>query len=121
VLVVEDDEAIRESLIELLADHGFQAVGAAHGREALAKLDALDPRPAVIVLDLMMPIMDGLSFRQEQLRDPALSDIPVIVISAYKDVNYDVHDLKAAAYLKKPLKVQQLLRLVGEHCPTSSS
>ena len=101
VLVVEDDDGIRESLVELLSDHGYEAVGAAHGRDALAKLGALDPRPSVIVLDLMMPIMDGRSFREEQLRHPTLRSIPVIVISAYKDVSYDVQDLQAAAYLEE--------------------
>jgi CheY-like chemotaxis protein len=121
VLVVEDDDSIRESLLELLADHGYEPVGAVHGRDALAKLSALDPGPSVIVLDLMMPIMDGRSFREEQLRHPTLSRIPVIVISAYKEVSYDVQELRAAGYLKKPLKVQQLLRMVGEHCRAEAS
>ncbi len=109
VLVVEDDLEIRESLLEALTDNGFDALGAINGRDALAKLRDMDPRPTVIVLDLMMPVMDGRSFREEQLRNPALAEIPVIVISAYRDVPYNVHDLNAASYLKKPLKVKQLI------------
>jgi DNA-binding response OmpR family regulator len=112
VLVVEDDPEIRESLLEALADHGFDPLGASNGRDALTKLVDMDPPPVVIVLDLMMPIMDGRGFREQQLRTPALAAIPVIVISAYRDVAYNVRDLKAASYLKKPLKVKQLIEQI---------
>jgi CheY-like chemotaxis protein len=109
VLVVEDDTEIRESLLEALADAGHEVVGAVNGREGLRKLQEMNPPPAVIVLDLMMPVMDGRAFREEQLGIPGLAEIPVIVISAYRDVAYNVRDLNAASYLKKPLKIRQLL------------
>ena len=109
VLVVEDDAEIRDSLLEALTDAGHQVVGAINGREALRKLQEMNPPPSVIVLDLMMPLMDGRAFREEQLRLPALAEIPVIVISAYRDVVYNIRDLNAASYLKKPLKIRQLL------------
>jgi CheY-like chemotaxis protein len=121
VLVVEDDPEIRESLMEALVDSGYDAVGAANGVDALRKLQAMDPPPAVIILDLMMPIMDGRTFREEQLRNPPLSEIPVIVISAYRDVAYNVRDLNAAGYLKKPLKVKQLIDLIERNLPSPSS
>jgi len=112
VLVVEDDPEIRDSLVEALTDSGYEAFGAINGQDALRKLAQMDPLPALIVLDLMMPIMDGRSFREEQLREPRLAHIPVIVISAYRDVAYNVRDLNAAGYLKKPLKVRQLIEQI---------
>jgi CheY-like chemotaxis protein len=81
VLLVEDDAAIAGSLAEALEEEGLHVATAANGREALQILrNGL--RPSAIVLDLMMPVMDGWDFRGEQLRDPALKDIPVVVITA---------------------------------------
>jgi CheY-like chemotaxis protein len=115
VMVVEDDDDIRESLVEFLEEHGYHPVQAHHGRDALQKLNASPQRPRLIVLDLMMPVMDGRDFREEQLRHPELARIPVVVISAYRDV-----DLRAGAlhlqHLKKPLDLRELLRVVQLHC-----
>jgi two-component system response regulator CpxR len=121
VLVVEDDDSIRECLLELLTDNDYDAVGAIHGRDALNKLESLDPPPSVIVLDLMMPVMDGKTFRDKQLRNPEISQIPVIVVSACHDVAYRVRELHAAAYLKKPLIVNDLLKLVRQHVLATSN
>jgi CheY-like chemotaxis protein len=115
VLVVEDDDIIRESLVDFLGDNGFAAFGAVHGREALDKLHT-GPAPCLIVLDLMMPVMDGQTFREQQLQDPALSGIPTVVMSAHRDVQHLAQVVSAAAYLKKPLKLNQLLELVQRHC-----
>src|SRR4051812_11197383 len=81
LLLVEDDKAIRESLGEALRDHGFDVATAANGCEALGLLRST-PRPAAILLDLMMPVMDGWDFRQEQLADSVLRDVPVVVVTA---------------------------------------
>jgi CheY-like chemotaxis protein len=116
VLVVDDDEVIRDSIVDFLHDNGYQAEGALDGKDALGKLGG-GPKPCLILLDLMMPVMDGLSFRQEQMQDPDLSGIPVVVLSAYKDVATRAKQISAAAYLKKPLKLTDLLRLVERHCP----
>jgi DNA-binding response OmpR family regulator len=121
ILVVEDDEGIRESLLEILADVGYEAVGAIDGGDALVKLDVLEPHPCVIILDLMMPHVDGRAFRQEQLRRPDISKIPVIVISAYRDVTYSMKELHADDFLKKPLDLKSLLNLVGRHCPAPNA
>src|SRR5690242_7123757 len=86
LLVVEDDADVREALIEVLADHGYFALAAANGREALEILRAEGPRPSVILLDIMMPVMDGQQFRAAQLEDPELAAIPVIVLSAHAKV-----------------------------------
>ncbi len=81
VLLVEDDLPIRDSLGEALAEEGFDVSTAGNGAEALERLRS-GRRPSVIVLDLMMPVMDGWDFRQHQLGDPALKDIPVVIVSA---------------------------------------
>jgi CheY-like chemotaxis protein len=81
VLIVEDDEAVREGLRELLESEDFGVVLVDEGREALRLLHA-GLEPAVILLDLMMPGMDGWDFRHVQRRDPVLKDIPVVVITA---------------------------------------
>jgi len=115
VLVVEDDPTIREVLVEVLGEHGYHAVGASNGREALDTLASSSGRPCVILLDLMMPIMDGRSFREEQLQKPELSGIPVIVISAHLD-HAVTSDLHAAAYLRKPVRLADVLQSVRAYC-----
>lgn len=116
VLVVEDDADIRDGLLDYLEDHGYQPVGAVHGRDALDRLDSADLRPCVIILDLMMPIMDGVAFREEQLRNPEISQIPVIIISAHADVAQRASDLKVVGQMAKPLSLPGLLEIVRRHC-----
>lgn len=120
IFVVEDEEMIRDSIVEFLGEQGYDAVGAADGREALDKLDASSPRPCLILLDLMMPVMDGRSFRERQLQIPKLAEIPVVVFSAYQDVAKTAVALNAAGHLHKPLKLPDLLRTVQRHCATPS-
>jgi CheY-like chemotaxis protein len=115
ILVVEDDTDIREALLEILVHHGYAAVGAEHGRDALDKLESNAERPAVILLDLMMPVMDGPTFRREQLRRPDLAAIPVVVISAQASLA-DAEGMNASARLRKPLQMAELLRVVREQC-----
>ena len=116
VLVVDDDDDIRDSLIEFLEDHGHHAVGAANGSEALALLDPPQSPPCLIILDLMMPVMDGSQFRDEQLQRPAVAGIPVVVVSAYRDVEERAQQLGAVRWLAKPFDLTALLRLVEENC-----
>jgi CheY-like chemotaxis protein len=117
ILVVDDEDMIRDSLIEYLDENGYRATGAVDGRDAFAKLAAVDQRPCVILLDLMMPVMDGKAFRAKQLLDPELADIPVIVLSAHQGVARAASDLKLSDYLPKPFRLDELLRLVTKHCP----
>jgi len=121
VLIVEDDEDIRESLIELLDDEGYEARGVSNGRDALALLAGPDARPCLIILDLMMPIMDGRTFREEQLRRSDVSAIPVVVISAYKDVETRLDGLDVSDCLPKPLDLGALMGVVRAHCPGPSA
>jgi len=113
VLIVEDDDDLREMLAQLLSLEGFQAAAVANGREALDYLREEDA-PGVILLDLMMPVMDGWEFRRRQQADPALAAVPVIVLSAL-DQSRAGH-VAADAVLKKPLDFDRLLALVRSYC-----
>jgi CheY-like chemotaxis protein len=117
IFVVEDEEMIRESIVEFLDDNGYEAVGASDGREALQKLGASsDAPPCLILLDLMMPVMDGRTFRERQLQSPELAAIPVIVFSAYRDVATAASEMNAVGHLEKPLRLPELLRQVRRYC-----
>ena len=113
VLIVEDDADLREMMAQLLSLEGFQATAVANGREALEYLHEANA-PQVILLDLMMPVMDGWEFRRKQQADPALASVPVIVLSALDQAR--AGNLDATAFLKKPLDFDHLLALVREHC-----
>lgn len=117
VLVVDDDPDIREAMIEVLEEHGHAATGVGNGNEALEHLRANPVHPCLILLDLMMPVMDGRQFREEQMRDPALSPIPVIVISAFRDVQQTAEKMQVAAHVKKPVSLRELVQLVERFCP----
>lgn len=115
VLVVEDDLWVRDMLREVLENEGYEVTPAANGREALALLRG-PARAQVILLDLSMPVMDGWQFRDEQCSDPALSHIPVVVVSADGDLEEGVRGLAAAEVLAKPFTRERLLAAVGRFC-----
>jgi CheY-like chemotaxis protein len=102
VLIVDDDRDIRETLGDLLVDEGFVVEAAWNGETALARL-AAGFRPDVIVLDIMMPVMDGPTFRSFQRSQPALADIPVIGLTAFPSPDVDFE------YLTKPLRFEVLV------------
>ncbi len=109
VLVVEDDFDIRESIVDLLLDEGFNAISAKDGREGLLQL-RMHPEVAIIVLDLSMPMLDGKRFRSEQLADPALASVPIVVLSADSNCAQSASEMGAAACLSKPFHPPTLLR-----------
>jgi CheY-like chemotaxis protein len=113
VLIVEDDADLREMMAQLLSLEGFQSTAVANGREALDYLHHSDA-PAVILLDLMMPVMDGWEFRRKQQADPSLAGVPVIILSALDQTR--AADVHGAAFLKKPLDFDHLLQLVRGYC-----
>ena len=113
VLIVEDDEDLREMMAQMLTLEGFETVAVANGREALEYLHEGE-KPDVILLDLMMPVMDGWEFRRQQQADPSLAPVPVIVLSALDQAR--ASNLKAEAFLKKPLDFDRLLSLVRAYC-----
>ena len=114
VLVVEDDRDIRDAVVEILQDEGYAVAAASDGQEALEHLHSGAPRPDLILLDLMMPVMSGYQFRQEQLAIAELASIPVLVITADVNARAKVESLKAAGFVQKPLKIQPLLDRVAE-------
>src|SRR5512147_1016187 len=99
VLVAEDNEPLRENMLEVLSLAGYEATGAENGARALELLRELEPKPDVIVLDLMMPEMSGWRFREAQLADPLLASIPVVVMSQLHDHQRDFPDV---SFLPKP-------------------
>jgi CheY-like chemotaxis protein len=111
VLVVDDDDDAREAMVLLLRLKGYNPVAAQNGKDALRYLRT-EPLPRLIILDLWMPIMDGLQFRREQRSDPAIADIPVVVVTALSDRT----DIDANAVLLKPLDVERFLSAVSRYC-----
>ncbi len=111
VLVVDDDRDIRESLTELLELENYRVASARHGAEALELARA--ERPALILLDLFMPVMDGEEFRRRQREDPELSAIPVVVMSAAAGLAERIADLEVAEHLEKPLGIDHFFEVVA--------
>ncbi len=115
ILVVEDDAATRDAVALVLEDEGYSVTGVANGQEALLHLRQTAP-PNLILLDLMMPVMNGWEFRKQQTQDPALKSIPVLVISADRAVPQKAAALGARDYLLKPIDLDKLLEAVQRCC-----
>src|SRR5579871_841057 len=121
ILLIEDDQDIRASTAELLVDEGFSVVEAADGSAALAQLRR-GLAPSLILLDLMMPGMTGWGFRREQLADPILRDIPVLVITASGlSDNVLKQDLGDIGLVRKPFSAQALLTEIAAQLPSRTS
>jgi CheY-like chemotaxis protein len=119
VLVVDDDEAIRDTLAEVLADEGYRVLRAENGLKALEIMRSADPPPCVVVLDLMMPVMNGLEVLEKVRDEPALADSAIIVITAFTERGTgEVQRLapQVRERMQKPLKLGRLLALVEEFC-----
>ena len=114
VLVVDDDPDILATVEQILAVEGYEVLGACNGAEALAVLD--DRRPAVIILDLMMPVMDGWEFRRRLAAHPA-SATPVIVVSADRDIARKAASIDANGYIAKPFDLDDLITAVNRYAP----
>jgi CheY-like chemotaxis protein len=111
ILVVDDDPDILEALSEILEAEGFEIRRARNGKEALERLEP-DP-PQLILLDLMMPVMDGWEFAQRmRQKPPAISKIPLIVLSADRNVGSKALDIGAVGHLAKPFELNDLLDMV---------
>ena len=117
MLIIEDDQGVRDSIAAILREEGHTVETAGSGLAALRQLRER-PLPTLIVLDLMMPEMDGIDFRRAQLADPALRDIPVIIISARPDVALQAAELGAEDFLRKPMSFEELLHVVQNRAVT---
>lgn len=116
VLVVDDDYDIRLSVSDALEMEGYDVWVAANGAEALDRLRRAAKSPCVILLDLMMPTLDGAGFRAVQRGDPAMSTIPVVILSANNRVQHKAAELGTAGYIGKPFRLDELLATVGRFC-----
>jgi CheY-like chemotaxis protein len=114
VLVIDDDPDILATVEQILEIEGYAVLIARNGAEALGVLDS--QRPDVIILDLMMPVMDGWEFRRRLDGHPA-STTPVIVVSADRDIARKAATIKADGYVAKPFDLDDLLREVHRFAP----
>jgi CheY-like chemotaxis protein len=113
ILVVEDDDDSRDFLIQILEFEGFGAVGVANGAEAMRYLEKSAP-PRLIVLDLRMPVMDGVQFRAAMLREPRFYQIPVVIVTAFDASS--AAGLFPLVVMRKPIDIEALIEIVRRHC-----
>jgi DNA-binding response OmpR family regulator len=113
VLVVDDDPAIRGLVADALRAEGYSVDLAAHGREALEAIRAR--RPATVVLDLMMPVMDGFTFIEACQNEQLCDNVPIVVISAVYEALEQIQAVPVRAYMAKPFDLNDLIRTVALH------
>ena len=119
VLVVDDDDATAEALCELLEADGFSTVCVPNGQRALDHMRGGEP-VCLVLLDLMMPVMNGFGFRDEQLRDANLSNVPVVIVTADLKPAEKARQLRADGYLSKPVTPEALLQITERFCGRSA-
>ena len=118
MLVIDDDVEIRQALTDILEDEDYTVRAAANGKEALDMV-AHGPVPDVILLDVMMPVMDGWHFLSARLNHPWLVEVPIIIISAGNEAETEARKVGACQVLKKPLHLDDLIRRI-EDCHRAS-
>ena len=115
VLLVEDDPDVQDAMGTFLQCCGYQTVSATDGIDALDELGR-GLRPCLIILDLNLPRLSGADFRRRQLADPAIADIPVVVLSAASDLTRRTARFDAAEVLSKPPDLEVVAAAVARHC-----
>ena len=115
VLVVEDDSTLRNAMGDLLGAEGIQATRAENGQVGLDLLRA-GARPCLVLLDLQMPVVDGLTFRRRQLEDPQIAPIPVVVMTGQPDKAQEAKRLGVALTMSKPVAPARVLGAVERYC-----
>jgi chemosensory pili system protein ChpA (sensor histidine kinase/response regulator) len=116
ILVVDDDEDIRQIVALVLEPSGYRVAGAVNGFEALARLEAAEP-PALMLVDLMMPLMDGAELMRAIKANPRLAGIPVVVMSGHHAAREEALAVEASGFLQKPVELDELLDLVRRLAP----
>jgi CheY-like chemotaxis protein len=116
ILIVEDDMDIREALEQILEGEGYQVVSAPNGKVALDRMREF--KPQLVLLDLMMPVMNGWQFRQNQRQDDALAHVPVVIISADGSARREATAMGVQGFMQKPIELEDLLGVVATHVPT---
>jgi len=113
ILVVDDDRDLRTTVAQVLEDEGYHVDEASNGKEALERLHT-GPAPDLLLLDLMMPVMNGEQFRLEQQKEPDLARIPVVVMTAAGSrVSDRIEAIAPAAVLQKPVGLEDLLGTIA--------
>ncbi len=115
ILIVEDDPDVAMSMGDVLESEGYRIAIAGNGSEAIDELKK-GTRPDLILLDMMMPVMDGWKFREEQRRLPEVDAIPVVTVTADGDARGKAASVQAAAHLSKPVTIDGLLDVVERLC-----
>lgn len=116
ILVVDDDPDILDALSEILEGEGYRVRRARNGREAFERLGPVPPQ--LILLDLMMPVMDGWEFATRMRQDDETpAEVPIIVLSADRNVGAKARELGAVGHLSKPFELGELLHLLDTHLP----
>jgi len=116
IFVIEDSPEIRMLINLFFSSEGYNVEFASDGLEALNKLRLRKSPPGVILLDLMMPVMDGFEFRKEMEHDIRFSQVPVVVMSADAGVKDKTRDIKASGYIRKPLSLDTLIAVAEKFC-----
>jgi CheY-like chemotaxis protein len=115
ILIVEDDDDVRTTMRDVVMDEGYTVVEAANGAEALAYLRA-NPRPCLVLLDLMMPVCNGFEFLDRVRDDSRLKTLPVLVVSAARDRLSSAASDAVVGVLAKPVELETLLEVIQRHC-----
>ena len=110
ILIVEDDTSIRELLVEIFESEGYLVDSSVNGSEAILSLET--NIPDIILMDVMMPIMDGFAFRIEQMKNPLWNSIPVVAMSAQDQGLEKLSDFGITNFINKPLELNHLLETV---------
>ena len=116
VCIVDDDADIREALSDVLSIEGYQVIAAGDGEAALGLLRRQESDCRLILLDLMMPHMNGWEFRRQQLQDPAIASIPVVLLSGAGTAAKSIDELHVAGSIEKPVELETLLAEVAQYC-----
>ena len=116
ILLVDDDADIREAFADVLGAEGYLTASAEHGRDALTQLESL-PLPDLILLDLMMPVMNGKDFLAAIAQQPVLAEIPLVVCTAFAGLGKELN----RAVLRKPIDLEELLATVRATCGPASN
>lgn len=116
ILVIDDDDAIRESLCELLDSEGFHVTSATNGQTALSHLNSDIRLPDLILVDLMMPVMDGIQFCKEKELIQRISHIPVVIMSADGQIKAKQENSGAIGHLRKPADIDVIIETVKRFC-----
>lgn len=112
ILVVEDDDDIRNAIVDLLETEGYTTAAAVNGQDALDKLAQI-PKPCLVLLDMMMPIMNGRQFLDIIMKDSQLAPLPVLIVSAVAD---KTNTEGSVGFLKKPIDIDVVLNVVSQYC-----